>query len=322
MSKRALITGISGMDGSHLADFLLEKGYEIYGLVRRSSMSHLQRIEHILDKIYLIYGDLADQNSLDRAVQIAKPDETYHLGAMSFVGTSWDQPLLTLDVTGIGTTRILAALRKYKPDCKFYNAASSEIYGSTKIIPQNEDTPFTPCSPYGIAKLMGFWATKNYRDSYGMFACSGICHNHDSERRGLEFVTRKITHAVAKIKYKLQKELRLGNLDAVRDFGYALEYVQAMWLMLQQDKPDDYCIATGRAFSVRAWMETAFNYANLDWQEYVVIDENLKRPSEIDFLSGDASKAKQILGWEAKICFEEIIERMVDADMDLVSRAK
>lgn len=320
MSKRALITGISGQDGSWLADFLLEKGYEIYGLVRRSSTPHLQRIDHILDKLHLIYGDLADQNSLDRAVQAAKPDEVYHLGAMSFVGTSWSQPLLTLDITGIGTTRILESLLKYKPDCKFYNAASSEMYGSTKEVPQDENTPFNPCSPYGIAKLMGFWATKNYRDSYGMFACSGICHNHDSERRGLEFVTRKITHAVAKIKHGLQKELRLGNLDAVRDFGYALEYVQAMWLMLQQNKPDDFVIATGRAFSVRAWMEIAFHYANLNWQEYIVIDENLKRPAEIDFLSGDASKAKQILGWEAKTCFEKIIERMVDADMERVKK--
>ena len=320
MSKRALITGITGQDGSWLADFLLEKGYEVYGLVRRSSTPHLQRITHILDRVHLIYGDLADQTSLDRAIQEARPDETYHLGAQSFVAISWAQPFFTLDITGIGTVRILEALRKYKPDSKFYNAASSEMFGHVQETPQTEYTPFHPRSPYGIAKLMGFWSTTNYRESYQKVACSGILMNHESQKRGLEFVTRKITHAVARIKHGLQKELRLGNLDAIRDWGYAPDFVQAMWLMLQQDKPDDYIIATGEAHTVKEWLEVAFCYAGLDWREHVVIDESFKRPAEVDLLLGDASKAKQVLGWEPTIRFEEIVRKMVGADIELIKK--
>lgn len=322
MAKKALITGITGMDGSYLADFLLEKDYEVCGLIRRSSTPHLHRIEHILNRIDLVYGDLTDQNSLDLVIQKVLPDETYHLGAMSFVGASWDIPFLTLDTTGIGTVRILEALRKYAPQSKFYNAASSEMFGEVKQIPQTENTPFNPQSPYAIAKLIGFWTTANYRKSYNMFACSGICFNHEGPRRGLEFVTRKITHAVARIKHGLQSQLCLGNLDAIRDFGYAPEYVIGMWLILQQNSPDDFVFATGQSRTVKTWLETAFHYAGLNWQDYVVIDESLKRPAEVDLLLGDASKAKRILGWESKTNFEEIVKRMVDADMELVGKGK
>lgn len=320
MPKRTLISGISGMDGSYLAEFLLEKGYTVYGLVRRSSTSNLQRIEHILDKIYLIPGDILDQASLNNAVLVAKPDEVYHLASQSFVHESWNQPFLTLDTTGIGTERMLEAIRRYKPDARFYFAGSSEQFGQVQEIPQTEKTPFWPRSPYGCAKVLGFWLTTNSRESYDMFACSGILFNHDSERRGFEFVTRKITHAVARIKFGLQKELRLGTLDAVRDFGYAPEYIQAMHLMLQQDKPDDFVIATGQSHTIREWMETAFSYAGLNWQDYVVADDRFKRPAEVDLLLGDASKAKRVLGWEPKVHFEEIVKKMVDADMELVKR--
>lgn len=321
-NRRALITGITGMDGSYLAEFLLEKGYIVYGLVRRSSTSNRQRIEHILDKVRLVSGDMLDQASLNNAVAIAKPDEIYHLAAQSHVHESWNQPFFTLDVTGIGTERMLEAVRRYKPDAKLYFAGSSEQFGKVQETPQTEKTPFWPRSPYGCAKVLGFWLTLNSRESYDMFACSGILFNHDGPRRGLEFVTRKITYAAARIKCGLQKELKLGNLDAVRDFGYSPDYVEAMWLILQQGKPDDFVIATGKAHTVKEWLEAAFCYAGVDWREHVVIGESLKRPAEVDLLLGDASKAKRVLGWEPRVHFEDIVRRMVDADMELVKKEK
>ena len=316
---RALVTGASGMDASYLMELLLEKGYEVYGLVRVSSTSPLQRIEHLLERVHLIYGDIADQISLDRAVRLSQPDEVYHLGAQSFVGVSWTQPFVTLDITGLGTIRMLEALRKYKPDAKFYNAASSEMFGAVLETPQTETTPFNPVSPYGIAKLVGFHTTKNYRDSYGMFACSGIAMNHESSRRGLDFVTRKITLAAARIKMGLQKELKLGNLDAIRDWGYAPDFVKAMWLMLQQEKPQDFVIATGQAHTVKEWLNEAFCCVGLNWRDYVIVDENFKRPAEVDILLGNASKAKRMLGWEPTVHFEEIVKKMVAADLALAN---
>lgn len=313
--KTALITGITGQDGSYLAEFLLEQGYRVVGMQRRSSTETVGRIAHLLDKIELVQGDLLDQLSLIEIIKRYQPDEVYNLAAQSFVPTSWQQPVLTGEFTALGVTRMLEAIRLVKPDAKFYQASSSEMFGKVREVPQRETTPFYPRSPYGVSKVYGHWITVNYRESYNLFAVSGILFNHESERRGLEFVTRKVTHGVAKIKLGLAKELRLGNLDAQRDWGYAPDYVRAMWLMLQQDQPDDFVIATGRTHSVRRLCEIAFGCVGLDWRDYVVVDPALIRPAEVDLLVGDASKARAVLGWEPTVSFEEMIERMVDADL-------
>ncbi len=313
--KTALITGITGQDGSYLAEFLLEKGYRVVGMQRRSSTETVGRIAHLLDRIELVQGDLLDQLSLIDIVKRYQPDEVYNLAAQSFVPTSWQQPVLTGEFTALGVTRMLEAIRLVKPDAKFYQASSSEMFGKVREVPQRETTPFYPRSPYGVSKVYGHWITVNYRESYDLFAVSGILFNHESERRGLEFVTRKVTHGVAKIKLGLARELRLGNLDAQRDWGYAPDYVRAMWLMLQQDQPDDFVIATGRTHSVRRLCEIAFGCVGLDWRDYVVVDPALIRPAEVDLLVGDASKARAMLGWEPTVGFEEMIERMVDADL-------
>ncbi len=318
--KTALITGITGQDGSYLADFLLEKGYKVYGLVRRSSAEKFDNIAHIRDKIEIVQGDLTDQNSLNFIVKEINPDEVYNLGAQSFVPTSWNQPLLTADVTALGVTRILEAIRLNKPKIKFYQASSSEMFGKVLETPQTEKTNFYPRSPYGVAKVYGHFITVNYRESYGIFACSGILFNHESPRRGFEFVTRKVTNGVAKIKVGLQKELRMGNLEAKRDWGFAGDYVEAMWLMLQQEQPDDYVIATGETHSIRELLDVAFRHVGLDYKEYVVIDSKFIRPAEVDFLCGDASKAKKVLGWKPKISFEQLIKMMVDNDVVLLKR--
>jgi GDPmannose 4,6-dehydratase len=318
--KRALITGITGQDGSYLAELLLEKEYEVYGMVRRSSVERFERIQHIRERINLIQGDLTDQSSLDEAIRTVAPDEVYNLGAQSFVPTSWNQPVLTTDITGLGVTRILEAIRKYKPDAKFYQGSSSEIFGKVRQTPQNEETPFYPRSPYGVAKTYGHYITVNYRESYGIFACCGILFNHESERRGMEFVSRRVTYAVARIKLGKTKELRLGNLDAVRDWGYAPDYVKAMWKMLQQDQGEDYIIATGIAHSVRELVEHAFGAVGLDWRRYVVVDPKLRRPAEVDHLVGDASRAKKKLGWDPLVPFEAMIQRMVESDLKRVER--
>lgn len=316
--KKALITGITGQDGSYLAELLLEKAYDVYGMVRRSSLEPFDRIQHILEKVHLVQGDLTDQSSLDEAIKKAQPDEVYNLASQSFVPTSWNQPVLTGDVTGMGVTRVLEAIRKHKPDAKFYQATSSEIFGRVQEVPQTEKTPLYPRSPYGVAKAFGHWITVNYRESYGLFACSGICFNHDSPRRGKEFVTRKVTYGAARIACGLSRELRLGNLDACRDWGYSGDFVDAMWRMLQQPRPDDYVVATGKAHSIWELCEIAFSRVRLDWKEYVVVDQTLVRPAEVDLLVGDASKAKRILGWEPKVSFRELIEMMVDADLEQV----
>jgi GDPmannose 4,6-dehydratase len=313
--KRALITGITGQDGSYLAEWLLEQGYRVFGLVRRSSTLNFERISHIQDRIELLSGDLTDQSSLLAALEQADPDEVYNLAAQSFVQTSWTQPVLTGDVTGLGVTRILDAIRVFKPGIRFYQASSSEMFGKVQAIPQREDTPFYPRSPYGVAKVYGHWATVNYRESYGLFAVSGILFNHESPRRGLEFVTRKVTDGVARIKHGVQRELRLGNLDARRDWGFAGDYVRAMWMMLQQETPSDYVIATGETHSVRELVETAFSYVDLDWQEHVVQDPRFMRPAEVDLLIGDPSKARRELGWEPRVSFAELVRMMVDADL-------
>jgi len=315
MSKKALITGITGQDGSYLSEFLLDKGYEVYGMVRRASLDRFDRIDHIKDRIHLVQGDLTDQSSLDEAVKEIKPEEIYNLAAQSFVPTSWNQPTLTGEVTGMGTTRILEAVRKIKPDARFYQASSSEMFGKVREVPQTELTPFHPRSPYGVAKVYGHFITVNYRESYNIFACSGILFNHESPRRGLEFVTRKITHGVARIKMGLANELRLGNLDAKRDWGFAGDYVEAMWLMLQQSEPDDYVVATGETHSVREFVELAFGAAGLDWKKYVVLDPKFLRPAEVELLVGDPAKAKKKLGWAPKVSFQELIKMMVDADI-------
>ncbi len=317
--KRALITGITGQDGSYLAEFLLEKGYKVYGIVRRTSTTNLERIAHLEGKVELIYADLLDENSLIHALRVAEPDEVYNLASQSFVPASWSQPVLTGEFTALGVTRLLDAIRVVNPRIRFYQASSSEMFGEAREVPQNEHTPFHPRSPYGVAKVYGHWITVNYRESYGMFACSGILFNHESPRRGLEFVTRKVTHAVARIKYGLQKELRLGNLEARRDWGYAKDYVEAMWLMLQQDEPDDYVIATGETHSVRELCELAFGYVDLDYRDYVVVDPSLFRPADVNLLVGDASKARRRLGWAPKVRFEELIKMMVEADLALVA---
>jgi GDPmannose 4,6-dehydratase len=313
--KSALITGITGQDGSYLAEFLLEKGYKVFGLVRRSSTLNFERIAHIQDRVELLSGDLTDQNSLLYALQQAMPDEVYNLAAQSFVQTSWTQPVLTGDVTAIGVTRVLEAIKVFNPKTRFYQASSSEMFGKVQAVPQKEDTPLYPRSPYGVAKVYGHWATINYRESYDMFAVSGILFNHESPRRGLEFVTRKVTDAAARIKLGKARELRLGNLDAERDWGFAGDYVRAMWMMLQQDQPDDYVIATGKTWSVRHLVETAFSYVDLDWEEFVVLDPRFMRPAEVDLLVGDPSKAREALGWEPEVGFEELVHMMVDADL-------
>ncbi len=320
--KKALITGITGQDGSYLSELLLEKGYEVYGMVRRASVERFDRIAHLQDRINLVQGDLTDQSSLDEAVKTIQPDEIYNLAAQSFVPTSWNQPTLTGEVTGIGTTRLLEAVRKIKPDARFYQASSSEMFGMVREVPQTEMTPFHPRSPYGVAKVYGHFITVNYRESYDIFACSGILFNHESPRRGLEFVTRKITSHVAKIKLGLANELRLGNMDAKRDWGYAGDYVEAMWMMLQQDEPDDYVVAMGETHSVQEFVELAFGHAGLDWKKYVVIDPKFMRPAEVDLLVGDPGKAKEKLGWKPKVSFPELVKMMVDSDIKGVQCAR
>ncbi len=316
--KTALITGITGQDGSYLAEFLLEQGYRVVGMQRRSSTETLWRIAHLLDKIELVQGDLLDQLSLIEIVKEYQPDEVYNLAAQSFVPTSWQQPVLTGEFTALGVTRLLEAIRLVKPDAKFYQASSSEMFGKAVEVPQNERTPFYPRSPYGVSKVYGHYITINYRESYGLFAVSGILFNHESPRRGLEFVTRKVTHGVAKIKLGLAKELRLGNLEARRDWGYAPDYVRAMWLMLQQEQPDDFVVGTGKTYSVRQLCEIAFSCVGLNWEDYVVVDPALFRPADVDLLVADATKARTVLGWRPTVSFEEMIELMVDADLRLL----
>lgn len=313
--KSALITGVTGQDGSYLAEFLLEKGYKVFALRRRTSTPNFEYVEKIKDQIEWIDGDLTDLASLIAAVQISQPDEVYNLAAQSFVATSWAQPIATGQMTAIGVTNMLEAVRLVKPDARFYQASSSEMFGKVVETPQKETTPFYPRSPYGVAKVYGHWITVNYRESFNMFACSGILFNHESPRRGLEFVTRKVTDAVAKIKLGLANELRLGNLDAKRDWGFAGDYIKAMWLMLQQDEPDDYVISTGEMHTVEELVEIAFSYVGLNWRDYVVIDEKFVRPAEVDLLLGDCSKAKEKLGWELEVSFKNLVHMMVDEDL-------
>lgn len=318
MSKTALITGITGQDGSYLAELLLEKGYKVYGLIRRTSYINDRRIEHLMNSIELLEGDLLDQTSLYSAAKVAKPDEIYNLAAQSFVQTSWQQPALTGEYTALGVTKMLEAARLLDKPVRFYQASSSEMFGKVVEVPQKETTPFYPRSPYGVAKVYGHWITVNYRESYNMFAVSGILFNHEGPRRGLEFVTRKITNAVARIKLGLQDELRLGNLDARRDWGFAGDYVKAMWLMLQQPEPDDYVIATGETHAVREFVELAFNHVGIkDWEKYVKLDPRYFRPAEVDLLVGDPTKAKEKLGWEPEVSFPELVAMMVEADIEL-----
>jgi len=315
--KTALITGITGQDGSYLAEFLLEKGYHVVGMVRRSSTVNFDRIAHLQEEkaLDLVQGDLLDQMSLIDILRETQPQEVYNLAAQSFVPTSWRQPVLTGEFTALGVTRVLDAIRIVNPEIRFYQASSSEMFGKVVEVPQTEKTPFYPRSPYGVAKVYGHWITINYRESYNLFACSGILFNHESPRRGLEFVTHKVTNAVARIKLGLQQELRLGNLEARRDWGYAGDYVQAMWLMLQQDQPDDYVIASGQTHSVRELCDVAFSYLDLNYQDYVVVDEKFYRPAEVDLLVGDATKGKGQLGWEPTVSFKELITMMVEADL-------
>lgn len=313
--KRALITGVTGQDGSYLAEFLLEKGYEVYGLRRRTSTPNYENVQHIKDKIKWLSGDLTDLASLIEAVRNSNPDEVYNLAAQSFVAASWPQPLATGQFTAISVTNMLEAVRIMKPDARFYQASSSEMFGKVVETPQKETTPFYPRSPYGVAKVYGHWITVNYRESFNMFACSGILFNHESPRRGLEFVTRKVTDGVARINLGLQNELRMGNLDSLRDWGFAGDYVKAMWLMLQQEEPDDYVISTGEMHTVKELLEVAFSYVGLDYKDYVVIDPEFVRPAEVDLLLGDCSKAKEKLGWELEVGFKELIQMMVDEDL-------
>lgn len=320
MKKTALITGITGQDGSYLAELLLSKGYDVYGLIRRLSTPNISRIEHILDKIELVEGDLTDQSSLDNAMRTALPDEVYNLAAQSFVATSWNQPVLTGDVSGLGVVRILESVRHQCKDAHVYQASTSEMFGKVQEVPQNENTRFYPRSPYGFAKVYGYWSCVNYRESYGMHVSNGILFNHESPRRGIEFVTRKITDSVARIYHGLASELRLGNLDAKRDWGFAGDYVEAMWLMLQQGKPDDFVIATGETHSVREFVELAFSEAGLKWDKYVVMDPKFVRPAEVDLLIGDASKARNVLGWKPKVKFKELVKMMVKADIERYSK--
>ncbi|MEX1018699.1 MAG: GDP-mannose 4,6-dehydratase [Litorilinea sp.] len=316
----ALITGITGQDGSYLAELLLEQGYTVVGMVRRTSTINFERIRHIQDQIVLAQGDLLDQMSLVKILQEHQPDEVYNLAAQSFVPTSFSQPVLTGEFTALGVTRVLEAIRIVDPSIRFYQASSSEMFGKVVEVPQRESTPFYPRSPYGVAKIYGHWITVNYRESYNIFGCSGILFNHESPRRGLEFVTHKITHAVARIKLGLSDELRLGNLEARRDWGYAGDYVRAMWLMLQADAPDDYVVATGETHSVQEFVEEAFGYLDLDWQQYVVQDERFYRPAEVDLLVGDPAKAGKQLGWEPSVDFRQLVRIMVDADFKALTK--
>jgi len=316
--KTALITGITGQDGSYLAEFLLEKSYKVVGMVRRTSTINFDRLKHFQDDVEIVQGDLLDQMSLVDILQDVEPDEVYNLAAQSFVPISWKQPVLTGEFTALGVTRVLDAIRIVNPKIKFYQASSSEMFGKVHEVPQTEKTPFYPRSPYGVAKVYGHWITINYRESYDLFACSGILFNHESPRRGIEFVTHKVTHAAARVKLGLQNELRLGNLDARRDWGYAGDYVHAMWLMLQQDEPDDYVISTGETHSVRKLCEAAFSHVDLNWEDYVVVDQKFYRPTEVDLLIGDPSKAKAKLGWTPTVSFEELIQMMVDADLEAI----
>ena len=319
--KTALITGITGQDGSYLAEFLLEKGYRVVGMVRRTSTINFDRLQHFQDDIEIVQGDLLDQMSLVDILQDVQPDEVYNLAAQSFVPTSWKQPVLTGEFTALGVTRVLDAIRIVNPQIKFYQASSSEMFGKVQEVPQTEATPFYPRSPYGVAKVYGHWITINYRESYDLFACSGILFNHESPRRGIEFVTHKVTHAAARIKLGLQKEVRLGNLDSRRDWGYAGDYVRAMWLMLQQDKPVDYVISTGETHSVKELCQTAFGHVGLNWEDHVVVDQKFYRPAEVDLLIGNPAKAKAELGWEPTISFEALIQMMVDADLKAIQEA-
>ncbi|RMF04303.1 MAG: GDP-mannose 4,6-dehydratase [Chloroflexi bacterium] len=318
--KIALITGITGQDGSYLAEFLLEKGYKVVGMVRRSSTVNFDRIAHIQDEpnLEIVQGDLLDQLSLIDILREFQPAEVYNLAAQSFVPTSWKQPVLTGEFTALGVTRLLDAIRIVNPETRFYQASSSEMFGKVMEVPQTENTPFYPRSPYGVAKVYGHWITINYRESYNLYACSGILFNHESPRRGLEFVTHKVTHAAARIKLGLQDEVRLGNLEARRDWGYAGDYVRAMWLMLQQDEPDDYVISTNQTHSVRELCEVAFSHLGLDYKDYVKIDQRFYRPAEVDLLIGDSTKGRTQLGWEPTVSFKELVEMMVDADMEVL----
>lgn len=318
--KRALITGITGQDGSYLSELLLQKGYQVFGLVRRTSSRDVRNLTHILDDIQLIEGDILDLPSLFAAVESASPHEVYNLAAQSFVGTSWKQPRLTTDVTAVGALNILEAIRIADKDIRFYQASSSEMFGKVAETPQCETTPFYPRSPYGVAKVFAHWMTINYRESYNIFACSGIMFNHESPRRGVEFVTRKITDGVARIKLGLSDRLSLGNLDARRDWGYAGDYVEAMWLMLQQRIPDDYVIATGETHSVREFVDAAFSHVGLDYRQYIVQDPRLMRPAEVDVLRGDSSKARTFLSWSPRVGFNQLVQMMVDTDLDRVAR--
>ena len=320
MTKRALITGITGQDGSYLAELLLSKGYKVFGLRRRTSMPIMDNIEHLKNEIEFIDGDLLDLGSLINAVRISDPDEVYNLAAQSFVATSWIQPVATGQTTGIGVTNMLEAVRLTKPEARFYQASSSEMFGKVVETPQKETTPLYPRSPYGVAKVYGHWITINYRESYNMYACSGILFNHESPRRGIEFVTRKVTDAVARIKLGLQTELRMGNLDAKRDWGFAGDYVKAMWLMLQQDKADDFVISTGETHTIEELVEIAFSHVGLNWRDYVVVDQKFVRPAEVDLLLGDCTKAKEKLGWELEVGFEQLVKMMVDSDLEKVSK--
>jgi GDPmannose 4,6-dehydratase len=321
MSRRVIITGITGQDGSYLAELLLEKGYEVVGMVRRSSAPNLWRIEHLLNRITLKPADLLDQLSMIRLIDEVRPHELYNLAAMSFVPASWDQPMLTGEYNSQGVTRLLDAVRRVDPGIRFYQASSSEMFGKVRETPQRETTPFYPRSPYGVSKVFAHYITVNYRESYNLFAVSGMLFNHESPRRGLEFVTRKVTHGVARIKLGLTDRVSIGNLDAHRDWGFAGDYVRAMWMMLQQDQPDDYVIATGVSHSVRQLIEIAFAHAGLDWQRYVRVDPALLRPAEVEHLLGDSTKARQVLGWKPEVSFKQLVEMMVDADLERLSSA-
>jgi len=318
--KKALITGITGQDGSYLAELLLSKGYQVYGMVRRSSTENFERIEHLRDRIELRQADLLDQLSIINLISETRPDEIYNMAAQSFVPTSWEQPLLTAEFTALGVCRILEAIRLVDREARFYQASSSEMFGKVREVPQNEKTPFHPRSPYGVSKVYGHFLTINYRESYDLYASSGILFNHESPRRGLEFISRKITYGAARIKLGLDKEMRLGNLDAERDWGYAGDYVEAIWMMLQQEKADDYVIATGIKHSVRELADLAFSHVGLDYKDFVVVDKALLRPAEVDHLLGDATKARTQLGWKPKVSFEELIRMMVEADLEKVKR--
>jgi GDPmannose 4,6-dehydratase len=321
-ARRALITGVTGQDGSYLAELLLDKGYDVFGMTRRASTENLERIGHLVDRITLIQGDLLDSHSLASALRDSEAQEVYNLAAQSFVPTSWNQPVLTAEFTAVGVTRLLEAVRAVDPEIRFYQASSSEMFGKVREIPQTELTPFHPRSPYGVAKAYGHYITVNYRESFGLHAISGILFNHESPRRGLEFVTRKVTDGVARIKLGLAEELRLGNREAKRDWGFAGDYVEAMWLMLQQDEPDDYVVATGQEHSVQELVELAFGHAGLDWERYVVEDPRFMRPAEVDHLIGDASKARSHLGWEPRTSFRQLVEMMVDADLERMSAGR